>query len=121
MLKKLRERLYDRKIKKNLENMEFDTFAYYSDSIVPAFISEAKAKGAIHTVFCPKTEKSFKLAFSKLKKRYFKKFPYATAKENVKTYCNNFNFGEETANYCLEMFKVRSEHFKNEKTNDVQS
>ena len=107
MFKKLREKLYDRQTKKNLENMQFDTFAYYSDSPVPAFqkVLSKNKKGDEVTVFLPKTENSFKMAFNKLKNRYFKKVPYIAMKNNVKNYCEYFNFSEETLNYCVETFK----------------
>ena len=104
MFKKLREKLYDRKTKKTLESMKFDTFMYYSDSMLPAFVSN-KGKDGINTVFFPETESTFKMAFEKLKKLYFKKTPYEKAKENIATYCNYYNFSDEVVSYCMEIFK----------------
>lgn len=109
MFNKLRERLYDRKIKNNLENIKFDYFAYYSDSPVPAFqIKQGKqCKCEIYSVFVPKTEKSFILAFNKLKKYYFKKFPCSTIQENIRNYINYFNFDEKVYNKCMEIYKEK--------------
>jgi len=118
MFKKLREKLYDRQTKKNLENMQFDTFAYYGDSAFPAFIVDSgKGDRTFHQVFVPKTENSFKMAFNKLKNRYFKKVPYIAMKNNVKKYCEYFNFSEETLNYCVEVFKDKKLISTKEKNN----
>jgi len=117
MFKKIRNKIYNRKTIKKLDLMKFDTFSYYGDSKVPAFISE-RGREEVHTVFFPETEKTFKVAFTKLKKRYFKKFPYVLAKENVERYCEVFEFGKETANFCLEIFKIRAEYFQSENKNN---
>jgi len=107
MFKKLREKLYDRKTIKHLENMQFDTFAYYSDSPVPAFqkLLNKNKKGDEVTVFFPKTEKSFILAFGKLKKHYFKKFSCSTIQEFIKDYSHYFNFDQKVYDSCMEICK----------------
>ena len=122
MFKKLREKLYDKKTKKYLENMQFDTFSYCGDSTFPAFIVEScKGNREIHSAFVPQTENSFKMAFEKLKKRYFKKVPYSVMKENVKTYCMYFYFSDETLNYCVEVFNTRKAQSTKNKANKINN
>ena len=97
--------------------MKFDHFSYYSDNFLPEFISE-KGRGEINTVFYPETEETFKVAFSKLKKRYFKKVAYVVAKENITKYCDCCKFDPATIKYCLDMFKIRAEYFQLENKNN---
>ena len=115
MLKKLRKILYDRRIKKNLEHIKFDYFAYYGDSPVPAFqIKQNKqSNGEIYNVFFPKTEKSFILAFNKLKKYYFKKFSCSIIQENIRTYCDYFNLDKKVYDSCMEIYKEKRGFVKN--------
>lgn len=109
MIKKLRKFLYDKKIKKNLEKIKFDYFAYYGDSPVPAFQikQDKQSKGEIYSVFFPKTEKSFILAFNKLKKHYFKRFSCSTIQEFIKDYCNYFNLDEKVYDACMEIYNQK--------------
>ena len=109
MFKKLREKLYDIQTKKNLENIKFDYFAYYGDSPIPAFQTKQgkQCKGEICSVFFPKTEKSFILAFSKLKKYYFKKFSCSTIQEFVRDYSNYFNLDQKVYDDCMEIYKEK--------------
>ncbi len=105
MLKKLREKLYDRRMKKHLESIKFDTFMYYSDSMLPAFVTKQGKGEVYYSVFFPKTEGTFKMAFGKLKNNYFKKVPYVVAKDNIKTYCQYYNFSEKLFTECMEMYQ----------------
>lgn len=119
MFKKIREKLYDRQMKKTLESVKFDTFMYYSDSVIPAFVTK-QGKSEIYSVFFPKTEGSFKMAFEKLKNLYFKKVPHKTAKENIIAYCGYYNFSDEVVSYCMEIFNNKKSelyNFKGEKNN----
>ena len=53
------------------------------------------------------------MAFGKLKKLYFKKAPYIVAKENIKTYCEYYNFSNEIVSYCMEIFKNKKSELYN--------
>ena len=107
MFNKLRERLYDRKIKKNLENIELDTFAYCGDSKYPYFVIRG-TKTTIHRFFTPQTDKTFKLAFSKLKNSFFKAEDLGVVKNRIREYMCYFNISEEAYVVCVKLFIQKS-------------
>ena len=109
MLKSLRKKIYNNKIKKNLQKIKFDYFAYYGDSPVPAFQTKQgkQSKVEIYSVFFPKTEETFILAFNKLKKYYFKKFSCSTIQEFIKDYSHYFNFDQKVYDACMDIYKEK--------------
>ena len=107
MIKKLRKMLYDLKVKNSLKNIAFDDFAWYGDSATPAFISK-KGKGEVNEVFFPQTEKSFKLAFEKLKHRFFKKVSYVQTKERLEDYVCYFGLDKEVVEYCMDIYRAKN-------------
>ena len=108
MFKILRKKLSDRKTEKSSVYSEFDAFTYYDDGQVPVFLAK-NDKGEICTLFFPKTEDSFKNAFNRLKNIYLKRVSYFTLQENVKKYCDYYNFRDEVYDYCMEVYKERND------------
>lgn len=109
MIKKLREKIYNIQTKNSLKSIEFDNFAYFGDSPVPAFQAKQdnQDKCEMCFVFIPKTERTFKIAFKKLKNKYFRKVSCVQMQENIKDYSHYFGFGEDLYNYCMEIYKER--------------
>lgn len=103
MFKKLRERIYNRKIRKELEDVMFDNFAWCGDSEFPMFVKSG-TETTNHKFFLPKTDEAFKLAFGKLKNKFYKNYVLDDVKNRIRVYMAHFPISEDAYEYCVEMF-----------------
>ena len=106
MLKKIRQKIYNRKTRKELQGKQFDNFAYCGDNEYPYFVIRAtKERG--HIFFTPKTSEMFYMSIGKLKDSYFMAETLDQFQEKVDVYCENFNFSKNVKTNAMLMFIAR--------------
>ena len=107
MFKKLKERIYNKKAKKELEDVLFDNFMYCGDSEFPMFIRSG-TRYTNHKFYVPETDVAFRLAFEKLKNKFYERYVLDDIKNRIRVYMAHFNISEETYEYCVKMFENKS-------------
>lgn len=104
MIKKLNKKKYNEMTLPEIENLEFDAFAYYGDSEYPMFIIKPTKTTGIK-FFIPKTSETLKSAMRKLKNGYFKLTHIDDFKNRLKTYCGYLNIDDKTFNFCVDIYE----------------
>ena len=107
MFKKLKERIYNRKARIELEDIMFDNFAYCGDSEFPMFVKSG-TQTTNHKFYIPQTDEAFILAFGKLKNKFFENYVLDDVKNRIRVYMAHFNISEYAYEFCVEMFKNKS-------------
>ena len=107
MFKKLRERIYNKKTRQQWEDVMFDNFNYCGDSDFAMFVKKG-SKDTPHKFFCPKTDEMFKLAFSKLKNKFYENYVLDDVKNKIRVYMAYFPISEDAYEYCVNMFINKS-------------
>ena len=114
MFKKLRERIFNKKTNERLKCVEFDSFAYCGYSEYPIFI-EKGTEYSNPLYFSPETDKTFELAFSKLKDRFFKDCDLEEIKIRLKVFKSHFNISEEICEECIKIAQEKICSIKEQK------
>lgn len=111
MFKKLKQKIYNKKTAKLLENIKFDDFAYIADSEIPMFsyVDERIENRIYAKFFVPQTEEMLILATKKLKKHFFMNIVEEDYKNRVMRFIAYSTINIEAFDKCMDIFKIKQE------------
>ena len=115
MFKKLKEKFYNREMKKLLNNVEFEDFSCYGRLPYPLFFSKNKQEKT-QTPFVPESEFAFKLAIEKLNLKYFEKISIDDFRLMVQKFCSFYHFNESVIDDCINIYNAKQQIINSKNT-----
>ena len=104
MFKKLRERIYNKKMNKEMKGISFDGVKYCGYDEFPKFVRSGTAKLGL-LIYTPKTDETFKYAFTKLKNEFFNSYDEDEIKNRIRVYMSYFKISEQAYAECMDIVK----------------